>query len=51
MSEAIWPLVEQRDLIVDMVAPGTPGTYNTTWKLVNNDGVTILTLTLLFYVN
>ena len=42
---------EQRDLIVDMIAPGQPGTYNTYWQLINDDGVVILTLSLVFFVN
>ncbi len=42
---------DQKDLIVDMVAPGQPGTYNTYWQLINDDGVVILTLSLVFYVN
>jgi hypothetical protein len=39
------------DLRVDMLAPSTPGSYSTTWSLINNDGVTIYTLFLNFNVN
>lgn len=35
---------------VDMVAPVEPGSYVTTWQLINNDGVAILTPYLYFTV-
>lgn len=47
------PAVERNstvDIRVDMVAPLNPGSYNTTWQLVNDDGVVILTPNLVFTV-
>jgi hypothetical protein len=38
------------DVRVDMVAPSTPGTYNSVWQLVNDDAVVIYTLNLVFFV-
>jgi len=42
---------DETQLIVDMIAPGQPGLYNTYWQLVNDDGVVILTLYVVFYVH
>jgi hypothetical protein len=39
------------DIRVDMLAPSTPGSYSSTWSLINDDGVTIYTLFLNFNVN
>ncbi|NMB89857.1 MAG: hypothetical protein GYA17_15985 [Chloroflexi bacterium] len=38
------------ELVVDMVAPTDPGNYRTTWSLINDDAVTLMTMTFIFTV-
>jgi methionine-rich copper-binding protein CopC len=41
---------ERYDCIVDMVAPSEKGTYSVSWKLVDETGKTVTTLTFTFRV-
>jgi hypothetical protein len=38
------------DIIVDMIAPSEPGSYSTSWRLVNETGKSFYTVTFLFTV-
>ena len=38
-------------MVIDMVAPLTPGSYASNWAFVNDDGTTILSLNLVFFVS
>ena len=42
---------ETVNLVIDMVAPKTAGYYSSTWSLINEEGKTILSMTLTFYVS
>lgn len=41
---------ETADVRIDMIAPLQPGTYNTTWQVVNDDGTVFYTVNLVFKV-
>jgi len=41
---------EEGSVRVDMVAPSEPGSYSTTWQLINDDGTAFYTVNLVFSV-
>lgn len=42
---------ETVQIVIDMIAPQSAGSYNSTWTLINDDGTSILSPNLVFYVS